>query len=419
MSSLSSKVARSLGAGLTAAGIARLDAHELSFSTSGLLGPLMRSKSFRVALDDIASLSWSTRSSTLRIEMDAGPPFILQGTGGVRLLVAMSAMNVGRRQREGDARVGRLHTESAATLAAGPVYYRGHLALGSGGLFWECTGPVEQLVGIAGIRLPLEAIVGARVESTGMTLLATDGAEHRLLLDRPAPLIHAMFELVREHAPDRAAGIARGEGAEDAEPSVVCFGATLHELDSSLTAQGSVSARADGTLHAAWLGGEPRVIEPVHVQRLAYGEPDPDAAPEMVLTTTVGTQLRITPSDGWAPIEALFALSRSLPLLSMVPPAQHPLLSRAVGELASVTSDTARVERLALRPAVLLHLADAVGVVLPGRVEWKVAVGTRVRLQIGLPRALLMISGRFMGCAHRSRAEGLPGWPAGTESAHV
>lgn len=415
---IKSKIARSLGAGLTATGVATLDEDSLGFKTSGILGPLMRGKGFRVALEDISELSWTVRSSTLRIKTGGGDEFALQGASGVRLLIVMSAMNVASGGSQESGAVGSVVADAAATLASGPVYYRGRLALGAGGFFWECTGSVEQLVGISGIRVGLDEFAGAHVQDDGITLFSTRGEEHRFLTDEPEALVQLLSELARQGA-DPAMDGMEDRDSEGDEGAALRFGATLHELGTMSTSRGTMVVAHDGAMIAHRLVGARLEIEAVHVQRLAYGEPDPRAVPEMLLATTSGTQLRIIPDAGWAPLNRLFKLSRSLPLLGTIAPASHPVLSRAVGAVASVACSTALVDELSIRPAVLLHLDEAIGVVLPEGMSWDVPPGTRVRLKIGMPRALLNVSGRYMKCGHRDRSEDIPGWPRTRASATV
>ena len=105
----------------------------------------VRKQSF-VSVLDIATLQWHRRSSQVVLTTTFDETVTLQGPNGARLAVALWAKGVGRADpsRISGAQV---YYEGQATYVSGPMHFRGRIAIGDHGLFWESTGSVEQLVG--------------------------------------------------------------------------------------------------------------------------------------------------------------------------------------------------------------------------------------------------------------------------------
>lgn len=413
MEAIETRLDRVIGGGMTASGVGRLDETSFEFRTTGIVGALFRGKAFKTAVEAIRQVDWTARTSRLTLHLDGDVEVPLQGPAAAEILTAFRAMGLGPGGREPGAGLHEVHLTCRATVVRGPVHFKGHLAFGGGGLFWESAGSVEQLVGVDGIALGLDDIGAVGVDSGELKLTARDGTEHRLMLE----------DAVRVRAAVREVLLAQVDASlplpvHHAE-AIVRFTAMFRALDATVLQVGVAEILPDGRLALTPFKGSPLSVSPVEIQRLAYGPADALETGSLVVPAESGELLTVSPRGGLAPLEDLFALSRELPLIDVVPPAGHALLRSAIGEIGSVRSESPLEDELSLVPATLVHLPEALGVVLPDHVDWAPEPGTRIRLLLGLGRNVLQVTGRYVGTEKRYREAELPGWPRSRRDARV
>ena len=404
------KIARTMGAGLTATGVVEVDGDTLHFRTTGVVGALLRKQSFSVSVLDIATLQWHRRSSQVVLTTTFDETVTLQGPNGARLAVALWAKGVGRADpsRLSGAQV---YYEGQATYVSGPMHFRGRIAIGDHGLFWESTGSVEQLVGVSGLRLPVDEVSSAEPLSDGASVTAADGTVSRFLVPESDLFVSTLVAQFHKTVPDVDPDESRGEAA-------LFFPAVLRTLDSKVTSQGTVTVTREGTLLATPLSGPPLEVHAATVQVLAYDNPD-DHLQTLELPTLDQKTLRIVPQGGQAGIRALLEFSRSLPVVDAVTPSDHRLLKPVVGALESVRTEGQLGEELSIRLPTVVHLERTLGLLRPRDNDWSSRVGTRVRLLLGTGRHIVEVTARYLGVETHTAEEGLKGWPQDRERAEL
>lgn len=399
-----------MGGGLTATGVVEVDGDTLQFRTTGVVGALLRKQSFSVSVLDIATLQWHRRASQVVLTTTHDETVTLQGANGARLAVALWAKGVGRADPSSLSGA-QVCYEGQATLVTGPMHFRGRIAIGDHGLFWESTGSVEQLVGVSGLRLPVDEIASAEPLGDGATVTAADGTVSRFLVPEADLFVSTLVAQFHKSLPDVAPDETRGEVA-------LFFPAVLRTLQSKVTSQGTVTVTTEGALLATPLFGESVEVHAAAVQVLAYD--NPDEHPQVLELPTLDQRtLRIVPQGGSRGLRALLAFSRSLPVVDAIPPCEHRVLKSLAGAVESARTEGQFGEELSIRLATVVHLERTLGLLRPTGNDWSSRVGTRVRLLVGTGRHIVEVTARYIGVATHTAQDGLKGWPPEVESAEV
>ena len=396
------KINRAIKAGLTAAGAVEVEDGVLHFTTTGVVGALLRSQAFSIPLHRIAELRWQRRSSQVVLVDLSGEEYALQGPNGAQLVVSLWARGVGRADPAtlADAQI---HYQGIATLSSGPMHFKGHLAVGDHGLFWESTGSVEQLVGVSGIRLPVEDIAATEPLSDGARVTAADGTVSRFLCKDAEHFVSTLVAQFHKATPDVEPDDAHGAVA-------LFFPAVLRLADEKVTAQGTVTVTAEGDLYATTYDGRTIGVDGAAVQILAYDDPS-EHLTLLELPTPDHRTLRLWPQGGPRGVRALMEFSRSLPVLASVAPKNHTLLSRVVGTVESVRTSGRLAEELGIRQATVVQSDRTLAILRPEGNDWSIRGGTRVRLLVGTGRHLIEITARYLGVFDHDKDERLRGWP--------
>lgn len=398
---LSGALTRVWSGPLSVAGELTLTDRRVRFAPTGALRALLKPHAFDLPLSAIHGMAWQGGRKRLALET-AGGDILLEGGITPRVAASLAVMGVPFEDAPDLAAFGLslepLHHEAKAMRLVGAVHHAGWLALGGRGVAFEYSGLVEQLAGLPGHWIPVEAI--RAVHTSGRSLRVDDGTEILTFqVDDSKPW---MTSLARSLAAQPLPW-----DAELDEPTVTEADAPLLTLEASWQGDGMASVhrgratlwRESGLL-VQCLDGTRIEVPASAVQQAVYGRLERDQEPALRLQTEAGGHGWLRPRGGLDDLARLRLQALALPVTGALDLGEVGKLRRMEGAVTYTRVTTDHKDAVTIRPGFVVQAPDAVGLVLRGATGWRPPVGTRVRMTIANERYLIEVDGRVRRYAH-------------------